>query len=133
MRRIVTPILAGALLATALAATASAQPPSPAFYVDGEIYATVGTPTDFFGTGAPAHSYDRIFALGAGLRNVGEAKPGDRDFNGGRWLVYPVTWMVAPYQLTSAEEVFAAELAGELTIASDPVKAFFCSVQRIHD
>jgi hypothetical protein len=42
---------------------------------------------------------------------VAEAKPGDTDFNGGRWAVMPVTWHVTPYQLTSAEEVFAAETA----------------------
>ena len=29
------------------------------------------------GTGAPAHSFDRIYVLGDGLMNVAEAKPGD--------------------------------------------------------
>ena len=73
--------------------------------VDDQLYRTVGTPTDFSQTGAPDSTYDKIFALGNGLRNVAEAKPGDRDFNGGRWMGMPITWHVTPYQLTSAEAV----------------------------
>jgi hypothetical protein len=105
-------------------------PPSLAFYVDDDRYRTVGTPTDFLGTGAPAHSYDKIYALGSGLINVAEAKPGDRDFNGGRWLVYPVTWAagVTPVQYTNDWDILAAADAGLLTIASTPVRAFFCNV-----
>ena len=104
-------------------------PPSLAFYVDDVRYRTVGTPTDFFGTGAPESTYDKIFNLGTGI-NVAEAKPGDRDFNGGRWLVYVVTWSpgVTPVQYTNVEEIYAAEDAGLLTINPDPVKAFFCNV-----
>ena len=102
-------------------------PPSLAFYIDDVRYRTVGTPTDFFGTGAPESTYDRIFNLGTGI-NVGEAKPGDRDFNGGRWLVYTVTWHTTPVQYTNVEQIYAAEDAGLLTINPDPVKAFFCNV-----
>ena len=104
-------------------------PPSLAFYVDDVRYRTVGTPTDFFGTGAPEWTYDKIFNLGTGI-NVAEAKPGDRDFNGGRWLVYVVTWSegVTPVQYTNVEQIYAAEDAGLLTINPDPVKAFFCNV-----
>lgn len=129
MRRLAASLIAGTALSTAIAGTALAGgPPAVGFYVDGSLYRTVGTPTDLSHTGAPATTYDRIFALGAGLRNVAEAKPGDRDFNGGRWMVLPVTWHVAPYQLTSAEAVWAAQLAGELTIASSPVRLFECPV-----
>ena len=102
-------------------------PPKLAFYVDDVRYRTVGTPTDFFGTGAPLSTYDRIYNLGTGI-NVGEAKPGDRDFNGGRWLVYTVTWNVAPVQYTNVEDIWAAADRGDLTINPDPVKAFFCNV-----
>jgi hypothetical protein len=103
-------------------------PPGVGFYVDDALYRTVGTPTDFSNTGAPASSFDRIYALGDGLMNVAEAKPGDRDFNGGRWMVLPVTWNVAPVQLTSAEQVEAYADAGWLSIASAPVKLFECPV-----
>jgi hypothetical protein len=102
-------------------------PPSLGFYVDDVRYRTVGTPTDFFGTGAPLSSYDSIFNLGTGI-NVAEAKPGDRDFNGGRWLVYTVTWNVAPVQYTNVEDIYAAADRGDLTINPEPVKAFFCNV-----
>lgn len=122
--------VAAALMLSSIAASAVAAggPPSLAFYVDGVRYRTVGTPTDFSGTGAPASSYDRIYALGGDLANVAEAKPGDRDFNGGRWMVLPVTWHVAPVQLTSAEQVGTYADAGMLTIGDQPVRLFECPV-----
>ena len=63
----------------------------PAFYVDGELYRTVGTPTDLSGTGAPLHSYDTIYAI-AGQPNVATAAPGDSGYNGGRWMVHALTF-----------------------------------------
>jgi hypothetical protein len=131
IRRLTAALAAASLLASlAASAVAAGGPPSLAFYVDGARYRTVGTPTDFSGTGAPAHSYDRIYVLGGELVNVAEAKPGDRDFNGGRWMVLPVTWVAGttPTQLTSAEQVEAYAAAGMLTIASAPVKLFSCPV-----
>jgi hypothetical protein len=132
MHRIFASLAAAAVLTAAVAGSAAAGgPPAVGFYVDGQLYRTIGTPTDFSGTGAPASTYDKIYALGAGLRNVAEAKPGDTDFNGGRWMVLPVTWLVAPYQLTSAEQVLAAEEDGQLTISDTPARLFFCPVIRI--
>lgn len=131
IRRLAAAASAAALLASlAVSAVAAGGPPSLSFYVDGARYRTVGTPTDFSGTGAPASSFDRIYVLGDGLANVAEAKPGDHDFNGGRWMVLPVTWAsgVAPVQLTSAEQVDAYATAGMLSIASAPVKLFECPV-----
>ena len=104
-------------------------PPKLSFYIDDVRYRTVGTPTDFFGTGAPASTYDHIYNLGTGI-NVADAKPGDRDFNGGRWLVYTVTWAqgVTPVQYTNDQQIWDAQAAGLLTINTTPVKAFFCNV-----
>lgn len=104
-------------------------PPSLAFYVDDVRYRTVGTPTDFFGTGAPDSTYDKIYNLGTGT-NVAEAKPGDRDYNGGRWQVYVVSWSpgVTPVQYTNDADIVAAQDAGMLTIGSAPVKEFLCPV-----
>lgn len=130
-RRIGSALAASALLLTvAASAVAAGGPPSLSFYVDDVRYRTVGTPTDFSNTGAPASSFDQIYVLGDGLINVAEAKPGDRDYNGGRWMVLPVTWAqgVTPVQLTSAEAVEAYATAGWLTIASSPVKEFLCPV-----
>jgi len=121
----------GLLISIAATPAAAGGPPSLSFYIDGQRYRTVGTPTDFSNTGAPDFTYDRIFALGSGLINVAEAKPGDRDFNGGRWAVMPITWNTTPTQLTSAEAVFAWADAGLLAIGDTPVRLFFCSVNQV--
>jgi hypothetical protein len=129
LRRLTGGTLAALMLATvAASAVAAGGPPSLSFYVDDARYRTLGTPTDFSGTGASESSFDRIYVLGGELINVAEAKPGDRDFNGGRWMVLPVTWHVAPVQLTNAEQVEAYASAGMLTIADEPVKEFLCPV-----
>ena len=129
MRRLTSMLVACGLLATLFAAPAAAGgPPDLAFYVDGVRYRTIGTPTDLSNTGAPAHSFDRIYALGGALANVAEAKPGDRDYNGGRWMVLPVTWHTSAVQLTSAEQVLDYSEAGLLSIATTPAKMFVCPV-----
>lgn len=117
-------------LAASLGATGAfaGGPPQLAFYVDDVRYRTVGTPTDFTNTGAPDFSYDRIYALGSGLINVAETKPGDTDFNGGRWAVYAITWNVTPVQYTNDADILAAEERGDLSISSEPVRLFFCNV-----
>ena len=129
MRRLRLAVLAAGILTLSVAGlTQAGGPPAIGFYVDGAPYRTVGTPTDFTDTGAPAHTYDAIYALGGALLNVAEAKPGDRDYNGGRWQVFGVTWHAAPYQLTSAEDVLAAEDRGDLAIADAPMASFECPV-----
>lgn len=109
----------------------------PAFYVDGELYRTVNTPTDFTATGAPAHSYDTIYAID-GQPNVATAAPGDQDYNGGRWQVLPVT--IDDYQaaldeadangsgdLDSDAELDAAVDAGYANVG-ESVRSFLCPV-----
>ncbi len=129
LRRLATGIAAAAmLLSVAATSVAAGGPPSIGFYVDDAPYRTVGTPTDFSRTGAPASSYDHIYVLGDGLMNVADAKPGDRDYNGGRWMVLPVTWNTASMQLTSAEQVLDYASHGWLSIATAPVKLFECPV-----
>ena len=132
MRRIVSVLaIFGFVLSVTAAPVAAGGPPSLAFYVDGVRYRTVATPTDFSNTGAPDFTYDRIYALGSGLINVAEAKPGDRDFNGGRWAVMPITWHTTPVQLTSAEQVEVYADAGWLSIGDEPVRLFVCSVSPV--
>lgn len=145
MKKFITPI---AIASTAVLAPASAAVVSaagngsggvsgPAFYVDGELYRTVATPTDFSGTGAPAHSYDTIYAID-GQPNVATAAPGDKGYNGGRWQVLPVT--IDDYaaalavadanhsmDLDSDEELDVAVGAGLASIG-DPVRSFLCPV-----
>lgn len=128
MRRLASAIVGSTLALSVFTGIAAAGgPPKLSFYIDDVRYRTVGTPTDFSGTGAPSFTYDTIYALGAGLANVADAKPGDRDFNGGRWAVRPITWNTTPVQLTNAEQVQAWADAGLLSIG-DPIRYFFCSV-----
>ena len=129
LRRLAVAIGSAAMLGSVLASSVAAGgPPSLSFYIDDVRYRTVGTPTDFTNTGAPDFTYDKIYSLGSGLANVADAKPGDRDFNGGRWAVYAVTWNVTPWQMTNDGEVLAAAQAGDISISADPVKLFFCNV-----
>lgn len=142
-------IRALALLAVAFAAVAflplgaaAGGVSGPAFYVDGVLYRTVGTPTDLAGTGAPAHSYDTIYNFfGAQRYNVATAAPGDPGFNGGRWQVHRVTFpdYAAALAANDADgsgdfnrtaEVRAA-LADGTAVDEGVVRAFVCTVVRI--
>jgi hypothetical protein len=109
----------------------------PAFYVDGELYRTVITPTDLEGTGAPDHSFNTIYDI-AGQPNVAEAAPGQRGYKGGRWMVRPVSFedydaTVGAHDsngsgdLDSNEEVESAVAASNATLG-DVVRYFVCPV-----
>jgi hypothetical protein len=134
LRRLAVGLAAAAMLSTVAATSvfAGGGPPHVGFYADGVLYRTIGTPTDFTHTGAPASSFEAIYALGNGLTNVAAAAPGDPGFRGGRWMVLPVTWIGAPVQLTSGAQVLAAEQAGTLTIATTPAAEFECPVIPLH-
>ncbi len=73
----------------------------PAFYVDGDLYRTVGTPTDLSGTGAPVSSFDAIYDIGGAQAPVAESAPGDHGYNGGRWQVHALSFN-ADYATTLA-------------------------------
>jgi hypothetical protein len=120
-----------------MAAPASAGVGGPAFYVDGQVYRTVGTPTDLSGTSAPAHAWDVIYEFSGAQLNVAEAAPGDTDYNGGRWqvhlLAFPGGYAAAVADgdedgdgvLDSAEEVQAALAAGS-AVDTGVVRQFEC-------
>lgn len=63
-------------------------------YVDGVTYRTVDTPA-FYNEkagAAPAHTWDTLYVMPSGPSSffqlhVADAAPGDRDYNGGRWIV----------------------------------------------
>ncbi|HLS46006.1 MAG TPA: hypothetical protein VK045_11275 [Ornithinicoccus sp.] len=113
-----------------------------AFYIDGVTYRTVATPTDLSTTGAPAHSYDTIYAFPSGEQlNVADAAPGHGQFNGGRWMVHALALpngydaAVASGDvdgdgvLDSAAEIEAALATGD-AVDSGVVRAFVCTVNR---
>jgi hypothetical protein len=132
MRRLVLSLGAASLLIAATATAAFAGhgplgPPAGVIYAGGGMYRTIGTPTDFSSTGAPLDSFEPIYAFST-QANVALAAPGEPGFKGGRWVVYPVTWTqgVQPYTITDGAGVLAAAAAGDLTVASTPVKEFEC-------
>jgi hypothetical protein len=130
--------VATAVTAGTAGAAGSGGVSGPAFYVNGELYRTVNTPTDLSKTGAPAESFDTIYDFGGLQLNVATAAPGDPGYNGGRWRVHALTftnYAAAVQQFDtngsgnfdSAEEVQAAVAAGAATDAG-VVKSFVCPV-----
>ena len=106
----------GAVLAVSAVAVGSAigGVSGPAFYVDGQLYRTVGTPTDLSETGAPGHSYDTIYEFGGTQPNVATAAPGDEGYNGGRWRV-----RILAFPSGYAAAVASADANGSGDIDSD--------------
>lgn len=114
-RRRVLGLTAGALAVGGLAiepvaAGAENNPAMPGrIYADGEMFATRGLTDLPPPTEDNEHSFDVIyhFTNGAeGQLDVGEAAPGDRDFNGGRWAVTVLEWTIQdPPVVTSHEAV----------------------------
>ena len=100
-------------------------PPGGTIWADGTAYRTVATPTHL-----PNHGpKDGIYAFDGlnGQNAVSEAKPGDKDYNGGRWQVTVLGYTdaglaefdadnngSADYELTSWEEVEANIALGYL-------------------
>jgi hypothetical protein len=115
----------------------------PAFYVNGTVYRTVGTPTDLAGTGAPAHSFDTIYEFFGAQLNVATAAPGDSGYNGGRWMVQGLEWnssyadAVAEHGgangVIDTNEEIAAVLAdgGDGGARTSVVKSFVCPVIKL--
>jgi hypothetical protein len=146
MRRALFATLAAATLLVGSASVAAAAGAGgvggPAFYVDGTLYRTVGTPTDLTGTGAPPSSFDTIYEFFGVQTNVATAAPGDAGYNGGRWMVHGLGFAdydaaVAAFDendsgdFDSDEEVTAA-IAGGAATDIGIVKSFACPVIKIH-
>jgi len=147
MRRALFATLAAAILlvgsASIAAAAGSGGVGGPAFYVDGALYRTVGTPTDLTGTGAPASSFDTIYEFfGAQPYNVATAAPGDPGYNGGRWRVHGLTFTSYATALSAydanlsgdfdSEAEVTAAIAGGAATDIGIVKSFVCPVIKIH-
>lgn len=131
-----------ALAALAVAAPASAAVSGPAFWIDGALYRTVATPTDLSGTGAPASSFDSIYSFGGKQLNVADAKPGDTDYNGGRWMVreldFPSGYAAAVASgdtngdgvIDSTAELHRSFVDGTAVDTGKVLREFVCTVNR---
>ena len=142
----ILPLVAAATAVAAagivFAGPAAAGVTGPAFYANGALYRTVGTPTDLSRTGGPARSFDVIYDLGGAQRNVSTVAPGDTDYNGGRWqvhaLAFPSGYAAAlgagdldgDGVLTSEAEVDAAVAAGA-AVDTGVVRSFVCPVIKL--
>lgn len=140
-------LVLGFALASPPTAAAGATPVHDGvIWVDGDLYGTVLTPTELPDT-APDKSFDALYNFDAsglgGQRSVAEAAPGDRDYNGGRWMVFAVSFTElgisihdsdgdgqVNFELTSEEAVLAHEALGHLVISEDPVVFFECPLTR---
>lgn len=131
-------VLAAAVTAAGAGAAGSGGVTGPAFYVNGQLYRTVNTPTDLSNTGAPDSSFDTIYDFGGLQPNVATAAPGDPGYNGGRWRVHGLTFLnyAAAVQqfdtngsgnFDTTSEVQAALTAGAATDVGI-VKSFVCPV-----
>jgi len=133
-----TPVLA---LATTMPAHAGVS--GPAFWIDGDLYRTVATPTDLSNTGAPDSTFDAIYSFGGAQRNVAEAKPGDTDFNGGRWQVHELAFpsgYAAALASADANDNGVIDSTAELQLAFDDgtavdtgriLRMFVCTVNKL--
>ncbi len=134
-------VLAAAATAVVAGAAGSGGVTGPAFYVNGQLYRTVNTPTDLSHTGAPDSSFDTIYDFGGLQLNVATAAPGDPGYNGGRWRVHALSFSnysgaVQQFDTNGSgnfdttNEVAAALVAGAAT-DTGIVKSFVCPVIKL--
>jgi hypothetical protein len=140
-RAMMTIVMAAAL--AAVPGVASAGVSGPAFFVNGTVYRTVGTPTDLSGTGAPSHSFDTIYEFFGAQMNVATAAPGDSGYNGGRWLVEGLDWTSSYADAveehgggngvidTNAEIAAVLADGGDGGATTSVVKSFVCPVIKL--
>lgn len=135
-------VLAAGLSTSALPAFAGGATQVPnALWADGTIYNTVLTPSTLPDSG----KFDQLYNFDAsglrGQRSISETKPGDADYNGGRWEVRLVTFTEAGrrihdpdgdgmvnFELTSDAQLRHHEMLGHLVISSGVAARFVCPV-----
>ena len=80
--------------------------PRPQTWVDEELFDGVVTPATFNPASDP---FDELYAGSAGFLDrvplISESKPGDQDYNGGRWHLNVLKPDVNPFKYTTANRV----------------------------
>ena len=96
MKRLLLVIAVGGIAlvggVSAALANGSGGVTAPSIYVNGVLYRTVGTPTDFSNTRAPDSSFETLYNFGGAQPSVAAAAPGDPGFRGGRWQVHALSF-----------------------------------------
>jgi hypothetical protein len=131
-------IIAAAVTAIAMAGGATAQADRPPFvfpdgccFYEGDTVRTVVPPAS-----TPKEGRDNFYAFPSdaadGQKGVVAVIPGDRDYHGGHWKFFAVTFNsgVTPYLLTSEADVLAARAAGDVTVTRVPQNDFRCPIQK---
>lgn len=100
MLRKITVFILVLTLGLVFATAASADPGKPNFsagvYADGEAWGSKETTSLPGPNGKNNQSFDKIFVFTNGAEGqlpVGEAAPGNPNYNGGRWTVQQATWI----------------------------------------
>jgi hypothetical protein len=129
VRRVMAAAVIAGVLLLGVAQGASATTGKGQLYHDGSIVGTVVNPA-----ATPNGGLDPFYAVtngAAGQLGIAGVAPGDGPYHGGLWAVSTVTFNtgVTPYLLTSDEAVFAAEGAGDVTVARNGAADFRCPVQ----
>ena len=122
-------IIAVVLTAGALCGgEACAQRPGFGFlYYENEVVRTVVPPAS-----VPNQGRDALFVVTNGVElqlAIASVAPGDRDYHGGDWKVYTVTFVVEPMLLTSATDVELACMLGLVDVQRIPEADFKCPIQ----
>jgi hypothetical protein len=79
-------------------------------WADGQLFGTIGTPANFKPGAGP---FDELYTGATFLNGIGaisESKPGDQDFNGGRWHVNALKDDVDPGKYAGASSVEELDL-----------------------
>lgn len=110
------------LIVAAVPAFAAGPNFGPAIYADGRTWGTKGLSQLPAPNEHNRQSFDGLFVFAPGAVEgqlpVAEAAPGNRSYNGGRWIVNQVTWVGAPELVTSYAQLMALEQAGQVTITN---------------
>jgi hypothetical protein len=128
MRKMLAIVVFTVVALLAAAAPSLAKTEKGFLFHDGEVLRTVVNPARL-----PNGGNDPLYSVTNGVPSqlgIAGVAPGDPGYNGGAWAVYTVTFVagVDPYLLTSDEDVFAAEAAGDVTVTRTPSADFRCPV-----
>ncbi len=126
--RVAVAVIAGSALFL-VTAPASASVGKGWLFHDGGTIRTVVVSSPVPGGGT-----DPFYAVTDGAEGqlgIAGVAPGDGPYHGGSWEVFTVTFNdgVTPYLLPSDDAVFAAEAAGDVTVARNAAADFRCPVQ----
>ena len=115
-------------IAFSFVSQATAQEPGfGLLYYENEMIRTVVPPAS-----TPKKGVDDLFVITNGVDGqipITAVAPGDRDYHGGRWKVYRVSFVDEPVLLTSADDVAMALFLNLVEVERAPEADFKCPVQ----